>query len=183
VVARRKMLRDMSERIYASNAARQSELIDQQTAQAARPSAPAQVGIGASTAATPASPLQSSPMGGAPARVGIAHEDPLDALRALHPAAIARAMQGERAEAWAIVLDRLDVHARGALQTYLEPPARTAIEEARARQAELRATAPQLVDTIEAAIAKTVVPRAMREHHYLLSTSPPSWDATGTGMG
>jgi hypothetical protein len=87
-------------------------------------------------------------------------------------------MQGERAEAWAIVLDRLDDTSRAALQLYLDPTARAAIEDARARQAELAASSPALIATIVAAIARTVVPRAMREHHQLLSTTPLAW----TGM-
>ena len=105
-----------------------------------------------------------------------ASDDPLDRLRELHPAAIARAMQGERAEAWAIVLDRLDVNARAALQLYLDPTARTAIEEARSRQAELASSSPALLATVVAAIARTVVPRAMRENHQLLSTTPLAWN-------
>jgi hypothetical protein len=102
--------------------------------------------------------------------------DPLDRLRELHPAAIARAMQGERAEAWAIVLDRLEDNSRAALQLYLDPTARTAIEEARDRQAELARTSPALLATVIAAIARTVVPRAMREHQQLLSTTPLAWN-------
>lgn len=102
-------------------------------------------------------------------------DDPLDRLRELHPAAIARAMQGERAEAWAIVLDRLDVNSRAALQLYLDATARTAIEDARARQADLARSSPALLATVVAAIARTVVPRAMREHHQLLSTTPLAW--------
>lgn len=113
------------------------------------------------------------PPGSAPAST-----DPLDRLRELHPAAIARAMQGERAEAWAIVLDRIDENARAALQLYLDASARTAIEDARARQAELAASSPALLATVVAAIARTVVPRAMREHHQLLTTTPLAW----TGM-
>lgn len=97
--------------------------------------------------------------------------DPLDQLRSVHPAAIARAMQGERAEAWAIVLDRIDVSSRAALQLYLDPAARRAIDDARARQAQLREHAPALVRTVEDAIARTVVPRAVRDHHLLLSTT------------
>ncbi len=109
--------------------------------------------------------------------------DPMDRLRDLHPAAIARAMQGERAEAWAIVLDRLDDNARAALQLYLDPSARAAIEDARARQAELAHTAPALLATVVAAIARTVVPRAMREHHQLLSTTPLAWTGAADGIG
>lgn len=179
VVAKRQRLREMSERLHATNAMRQQEISNEQTAAAARPA-------GSAVPVAPAAPVAPA-LGGAPAPVAAAmpmlHEDPLDQLRVLHPAAIARAMQGERAEAWAIVLDRLDVNSRGALQVYLEAPARAAIEDARARQSDLRATAPQLLETIEAAIARTVVPRAMREHHHLLSTTPPSWDAAGSGMG
>ncbi len=74
--------------------------------------------------------------------------DPLDRLRELHPAAIARAMQGERAEAWAIVLGRLDDNARAALQLYLDATARTAIEDARDRQEELARTSPALLATV-----------------------------------
>jgi flagellar motor switch protein FliG len=123
-------------------------------------------------------PMPSQP--GMPAAQPPAPEstDPLDRLRELHPAAIARAMQGERAEAWAIVLDRLDVNARAALQLYLDASARAAIEDAKARQSELAASSPALLRTVEAAIARTVVPRAMREHHQLLSTTPLAW----TGM-
>lgn len=126
-------------------------------------------------------PEMSQPIvpGDQPPRGDIASSgDPLDRLRELHPAAIARAMQGERAEAWAIVLDRLDVNAKAALQLYLDGTARTAIEDARARQAELAASSPALIATIVAAIARTVVPRAMREHHQLLSTTPTAWTGT-----
>ena len=98
-----------------------------------------------------------------------------DRLRELHPAAIARAMQGERAEAWAIVLGRLDDNARAALQLYLDASARAAIEDARVRQEELAKNSPALLATVVAAIARTVVPRAMREHHALLSTTPLAW--------
>lgn len=171
VVARRRMLREMTERIHATNAARQRTAGEESLQQAARPAQ------GALT-------QQTSPQygGAAPAMFASAPPqvhagDPLDSLRTLHPAAIARAMQGERAEAWAIVLDHLDVNARGALQMYLDPAARAAIDDARTRQADLAATAPQLVQTIEAAIARTVVPRAMREHHQLLSTTPLTWNA------
>ena len=116
------------------------------------------------------------PPGGAGTQA--AGSDPLQQLRTLHPAAIARAMQGERAEAWAIVLDHLDMNARSALQLYLDATARAAIEDARERQAELAASSPALIATVVAAIARTVVPRAMREHHQLLSTTPLAW----TGM-
>lgn len=112
--------------------------------------------------------------GGAPAQPE-PPQDPLDRLRELHPAAIARAMQGERAEAWAIVLDRLGDTSRAALQLYLDASARAAIEEARQRQAELATSSPALLATVVAAIARTVVPRAMREHHQLLSTTPTAW--------
>lgn len=189
VVARRRMLREMTERIHATNAARQRQAADDSLQQAARPAA------GGSAAAGAAMPVGASAVGGASATTTSAlhggaapamfagapaqprFADPLDSLKVLHPAAIARAMQGERAEAWALVLDRLDINARAALQMYLDPAARAAIEDARARQAELAATAPQLVQTIEAAIARTVVPRAMREHHQLLSTTPLTWNA------
>jgi hypothetical protein len=97
--------------------------------------------------------------------------DPLFELKRLHPAAIARAMQGERAEAWALVLDRLEPAARHALEAYLDPAARTSIDRARARQNELRASSPGILNTVERAIARTVVPVAMREHHILLSTN------------
>jgi hypothetical protein len=121
------------------------------------------------------------PMGGANGAPGVAATaapvDPLDQLRDLHPAAIARAMQGERAEAWAIVLDRLDDNAaKAALQLYLDGTARTAIEDARVRQQELAASSPALLATVVAAIARTVVPRAMREHHQLLTTTPLAWN-------
>lgn len=158
VVARRKMIREMSERIHAENAAQASEAAEQTVIQAARPA--------------PMSPM-APPVSVTPA--GSASGDPLDSLSALHPAAIARAMQGERAEAWAVVLDHLSIDARAALQMYLEPAARAAIDDARERQQELARSAPQLAQTIEAAIARTVVPRAMREHHHLLSTTPLSW--------
>ncbi|MCB0877533.1 MAG: hypothetical protein KDC46_00930 [Thermoleophilia bacterium] len=125
------------------------------------------------------SPMGVSPtLGGAPP-MGVAPNapavDPLDRLRELHPAAIARAMQGERAEAWAIVLGRLDDNARAALQLYLDASARAAIEDARVRQEELAKNSPALLATVVAAIARTVVPRAMREHHALLSTTPLAW--------
>jgi hypothetical protein len=79
-------------------------------------------------------------------------------------------MQGERAEAWAIVLDRLESNARQALETYLDPAARNAIARARERQAQLRVESPALIRTIETAIARTIVKAALREHQILLST-------------
>lgn len=161
VATRRQMIHEMADRV----AARRTVEADRElaTPHAGVALAPAQMGQPAGPGV--AAPLQSS-------------GDPLDRLRELHPAAIARAMQGERAEAWAIVLERLDVNARAALQLYLDASARTAIEDARARQAELAASSPALLATVVAAIARTVVPRAMREHHQLLSTTPLAW----TGM-
>lgn len=163
VAARRELLHATAQRVSA----RKVEAADQ--AVAAAPAAPTY---------TPTSPLMAGApvaMAGQPAYALATPLDALEELRTLHPAAIARAMQGERAEAWAIVLDRLDANAHAALQLYLDATARTAIDDARARQADLKATAPALVATIEAAIARTVVPRAMREHHQLLSTTPLSW--------
>jgi hypothetical protein len=107
--------------------------------------------------------------------------DPLGELRYVHPAAIARAMQGERAEAWAIVLDRLDEKARAALESYLDGDALGAIQQARIRQAELRHTASALAATIEKAIARTVVPIALREHQ-LLTTNYPAGAPHGTAF-
>lgn len=156
---RRRLLHDTANRIQA----RRTTEADREVAELAR------------AAATPHG--VSSTMGGiagAPAQPE-GPQDPLDRLRDLHPAAIARAMQGERAEAWAIVLDRLDVNARAALQLYLDASARAAIEDARQRQAELATSSPALLSTVVAAIARTVVPRAMREHHQLLSTTPLAW--------
>lgn len=170
VAERRRMVREVAERVHA----RRTDVADRAVAQldaAAGPNAAFAVAVPdhlagpharANAGAGPqASDAQAKPL------------DPLDTLRTLHPAAIARAMQGERAEAWAIVLDRLDVNARAALQMYLDGSARAAIGEARARQHELSSSAPALLATIERAIARTVVPRAMREHHTLLSTSAP----------
>jgi hypothetical protein len=96
-------------------------------------------------------------------------EHPLEPLRSVHPAALARAMQGERAEAWALVLDHLEPSAQTALRTYLDEDARVAIEQARTHQARL---APGVLATIERAIAQTIVPAALREHARLLSTAP-----------
>lgn len=151
VATRRQMIHQMADRVQARRTADADRMVEQ-------------FGAVPVMAGTPAQPADSG--------------DPLDRLRELHPAAIARAMQGERAEAWAIVLDRLDVNARAALQLYLDATARTAIEDARVRQAELASSAPALLATVVAAIARTVVPRAMREHHQLLSTTPLAW----TGM-
>jgi flagellar motor switch protein FliG len=94
------------------------------------------------------------------------NQDPLDKLRNVHPAALARAMQGERAEAWALVLDHVNDNVRIALQQYLDTAAREAIETARTKQEGL---AQQLRETIERAIARTVVPRALREQRLLFS--------------
>jgi hypothetical protein len=164
VAQRRQMIHEMADRVAARRTAQADQLVRE-------------VGAGAGA------PAMSQPMGGAPMEASqpaapAAPVDPLDQLRDLHPAAIARAMQGERAEAWAIVLERLDVNAKAALQLYLDASARAAIEDAKARQAELAASSPALLHTVEAAIARTVVPRAMREHHQLLSTTPLAW----TGM-
>jgi hypothetical protein len=174
VATRRRMLRQMEERIYAAKVAAGDRATDGLDRAAAMPT-PME---GAPMAAPMPTYAQGSPAAPAPMQPA-APQQPLDMLRSLHPAAIARAMQGERAEAWAIVLDHLDTNARAALQLYLDGSARTAIEDARARQAELAATAPALVGTIEAAIARTVVPRALREHHQLLSTTPLQWSTAG----
>jgi hypothetical protein len=162
VAQRRQMIHEMADRVAARRTAEADQLVSEATAPATGMS-PMAGGAPAAMAqpAAPAGPV-----------------DPLDRLRELHPAAIARAMQGERAEAWAIVLERLDVNARAALQLYLDASARAAIEDAKTRQAELAASSPALLHTVEAAIARTVVPRAMREHHQLLSTTPLAW----TGM-
>lgn len=155
---RRRLLHDTANRIQA----RRTTEADREVAELARAAASPQGGLPSSESAGG----QAQPDG---------PQDPLDRLRDLHPAAIARAMQGERAEAWAIVLDRLDVNARAALQLYLDASARAAIEDARQRQAELATSSPALLSTVVAAIARTVVPRAMREHHQLLSTTPLAW--------
>ncbi|MBC7460417.1 MAG: hypothetical protein H7287_03545 [Thermoleophilia bacterium] len=172
---KRRMLREMEERIYAQKVASGEAASLQAERAAAMPTMmPGQT--------APLQPPHQSPTyggtQGSMAAAPAAAADPLELLRTLHPAAIARAMQGERAEAWSIVLDRLDTNARAALQLYLDGSARAAIDDARTRQAELAATAPALIATIEAAIARTVVPRAMREHHQLLSTTPMQWQST-----
>jgi hypothetical protein len=94
---------------------------------------------------------------------------PLERLRTVHPAALARAMQGERAETWALVLDAIDAHSAAALRAYLDGAARLAIEEARTRQASLPT---HILGTIERAIASTIVPAALREQE-LLATGVP----------
>lgn len=96
--------------------------------------------------------------------------DPLAQLSRVHPAAVARAMQGERAEAWAIVLDRVNDNARNALLAYLDTGARDAITSARTKQDDLPI---ELRATIERAIARTIVPMALREQSYLLAASTP----------
>ena len=154
LATRRQMIHEMADRVHARRTAEADKMVAHME----------HVPVMAGDVAVPGQPAAST--------------DPLDRLRELHPAAIARAMQGERAEAWAIVLDRLDVNARAALQLYLDATARTAIEDARMRQAELASSSPALLATVVAAIARTVVPRAMREHHQLLSTTPLAW----TGM-
>jgi len=111
---------------------------------------------------TASSPTRRTPSAQAAANAN----DPLSQLASVHPAALARAMQGERAEAWAMVLDKLDANVRAALEMYLDTNAREAIETARIAQTGL---APQLAVTIERAIARTVVPRAMREHRQIFS--------------
>ena len=133
-------------------------------AAADRPSTPLPAGMGGpSTADTTASLRNPSPP------MSVDTNDPLAQLATVHPAALARAMQGERAEAWAMVLDKLDGNVRAALEMYLDHNARTAIETARVAQSDL---APQLAITIERAIARTVVPRAMREQRQLFSPTP-----------
>ena len=159
IATRRKMIHEMADRVQARRTAEADRMVEELG------SVPAMAGDVRAAAPSPMGAGAQPPM----------PSDPLDRLRELHPAAIARAMQGERAEAWAIVLDRLDVNARAALQLYLDGTARSAIEDARVRQAELAATSPALLATVVAAIARTVVPRAMREHHQLLSTTPLAW--------
>ena len=114
VAERRRMLREMENRIYAAKVAAGDQATDGLHHAAATPvpmygAAPSQPHNGAAPM-TPPTP-----------------QEPLDMLKTLHPAAIARAMQGERAEAWSIVLDRLDTNARAALQLYLDGSARMAI--------------------------------------------------------
>lgn len=158
VATRRRLIHETADRVARQKTVEVDRMVEQ-------------LGTVPVMAPAPGMPHVQPPSVGTP----LAPSDPLDQLRALHPAAIARAMQGERAEAWAIVLDHLDVNARAALQLYLDATARAAIDEARARQAELAASSPALIATIVAAIARTVVPRAMREHHQLLSTTPLTW--------
>jgi hypothetical protein len=109
--------------------------------------------------------LHVAPATGIAAATGNVH--PLDQLRSVHPAALARAMQGERAEAWALVLDRLEPNAQSALRMYLDEDARVAIEQARTHQMSL---ATPVRNTIERAIARTIVPQALREHARLLTS-------------
>lgn len=163
VATRRRLIHEMADRLAAQRTAETDRMVEEFGAVPAM-----------SQPVVPGQPPRPA-MGGAAAPQSAAPADPLDRLRELHPAAIARAMQGERAEAWAIVLDRLDVNARAALQLYLDATARAAIDEARTRQAELAERSPALLATVVAAIARTVVPRAMREHHQLLSTTPLAW--------
>jgi hypothetical protein len=169
IAQRRQMLRELAHRVHA----RRANEADHDTAEL--------IELAAQPAGTGAPVGASTPMGvgGAPsanaAPGAAASTNALDTLRTLHPASIARALQGERAEAWAIVLDRLDTNAQTALGMYLDATATAAIAEARERQRELAESSPQLVATIEAAIARTVVPRAMREQQMLLSTTPAAW--------
>ncbi|MBC7645411.1 MAG: hypothetical protein H7123_09800 [Thermoleophilia bacterium] len=122
---------------------------------------------------TPLPAAMGGPVAAAPrapsARATSNANDPLSQLASVHPAALARAMQGERAEAWAMVLDKLDANVRAALEMYLDGNAREAIETARIAQSGLP---PQLAVTIERAIARTVVPRAMREQRMIFSPNP-----------
>lgn len=92
--------------------------------------------------------------------------DPLDQLRDCHPAALARALQGERAEAWAIVFDHLTDPVREALRTYLDHDARVAISRAATQQAELPTL---LKQTVERAVRETIVERALREQQNLMT--------------
>lgn len=100
----------------------------------------------------------------------VAAAGPLDALRDVHPAALALAMQGERAEAWAVVLHHLADNSRAALVGYLDPEARRSIAHAQRRQAQL---APQLQATATRAIAQAIVPRALQEHRRIMASRPP----------
>jgi hypothetical protein len=128
------------------------------------------IGAGASFDPTPVGAPMASPQPHAGS--GAVISDPLGQLQGVHPAALARAMQGERAEAWAIVLGRVDANARHALEQYLDDTALRSILAAQQRQADLH---PTLVSTIERAIARTVVPRALREQRLLFNpTSYPS---------
>ncbi len=101
---------------------------------------------------------------------------PLDQLAEVHPAAVARALQGEQAEAWAIVIDRLAEPARQTLLAWLAPASREAIEAARGS---LQGLPPQLRATTERAIQQAVLPRALREHELLMTTPMPPMAAAG----
>lgn len=149
VLAKRRLINDTAGRIHARRI-QQAEVTTQQYA----------------AAGAIAQPGGSAP---APHSTQASSGDPLDELRRVHPAALARAMQGERAEAWALVLDRLSPNARAALEMYIDAAAHQAIASARQQQAQL---APQLRRLIESSIASTVVPRALREHQLLLTSNP-----------
>lgn len=95
--------------------------------------------------------------------------DPLDRLREVHPAALAKAMQGERVEAWALVLGRLkDSPQEQALLAYVDPQTRQAIFSTQSQQATLPAA---LRSTAERAIGQTVVPRALAEHQRIIQSA------------
>lgn len=123
--------------------------------------------------------LAGAPMPQRPRRSAAAPSDPLSQLATVHPAALARAMQGERAEAWAIVLDRVTENVRAALLMYLDAQAQESIDQARRKQQDLPI---QLRATIERAITCTVVPRALREHQ-MLFTPTPTPPHNGAGYG
>lgn len=93
--------------------------------------------------------------------------DALDHLRELHPAALAKAMQGERAEAWALVLGRLNEESRTVLLGFIDEPAREAIRRAERDQ---QALPESIRRTAERALRHTVVPRALREQQLLMTT-------------
>lgn len=100
-----------------------------------------------------------------------AEVDPLDHLREVHPAALAKAMQGERAEAWAMVLTRLEEPSRLAIMSYLDHEARQAIAMAHEHQRNLPEA---LRRTAERAIRQAVLPRALKEHQMLMVAPYPA---------
>jgi hypothetical protein len=103
--------------------------------------------------------------------------DALDHLRDIHPAALAKAMQGERAEAWALVLRRLSPTSRDVLMSFIDEPARVAIHHAEQEQQQLPES---LRRTAERALRHTVVPRALREQQLLMQAPLSTMRPTGT---
>ncbi len=169
IAQRRALMREAAQRMHERRLS-DAEQAAADSMQAATAGTTAQTGDGSVGMADTG---DQSPTAGA----RVASVNPAAALHGMHPAAVARALQGERPEVWAMVLDMLEGPTRQALESYLDPAARQAIDQARISMASLPGA---MRDAVLRAIQVTVVPAALREQQWLmhgLATTLPAGGA------